>query len=248
MMSYLTQFDHTADKHNYIVVYPDGIGRRWDDGKNVTHGDVQFISDMLARLSSVVNVDRRHICAAGYSNGGHFTMYLACVTNWLSAMAIIGSSMMTATESQCSSSQRTPAIFFIGTSDPLVPSTDEDHNATLGKLGDAVGLSGLGSLSAPMAKMGGLLTAEETVEFWARHNQSSPSPYTQQMPDTDSHDGTKVTKFTYGSYSSEVDYYRIQGGGHTWPGAIYNGPSDLVGAVSHDIDATDLIMEFFLKH
>jgi polyhydroxybutyrate depolymerase len=247
LMWHLTQFNVAADKKHFAVVYPDGLNHRWDDGAHVNSGDLNFISDMIAKLSTQIKVDRRRVYSVGYSNGGHFTMYLACQTNLLAGMAIIGSSMIEASAGGCSSS-RIPAIFFLGTSDPIVPSNDQDHNATLGKLGDALGIGSLGSLSVPMAKMGGMMTGEETIEFWARHNGNSPTPYTTQMPDVDPHDGTTVSRNVYGSSSGEIDYYRILNGGHTWPNAIYNGPSDVVGLVTHDIDATDLIADFFAKH
>jgi len=137
---------------------------------------------------------------------------------------------------------------FLGTDDPLVPSADPEHNANLGKLGEAVGLGGLGSLSVPLAKMGGLTTAEETVDFWCNHNGCPSSPYTVQMPKLDRNDGTRVTRYTYGGYGNEVVYYNIQGGGHTWPGAIFSGPKDLVGKSTRDINATALMAEFFAHH
>ncbi len=247
LMLHLTQFNVAADKKHFAVVYPDGLNHRWDVGAQASGADLTFISDMIGKLSTQIKVDRRRIYSVGYSNGGHFTMYLACQTNLLAGMALIGSSMIEASAAGCSSS-RMPAIFFLGTSDPIVPSTDADHNATLGKLGDALGIGSLGSLSVPMAKMGGIMTGEETIEYWARHNGDSPTPYATQMPDIDPHDGTTVTRNVYGSSSGEIDYYRILNGGHTWPNAIYNGPSDVVGLVTHDIDATDLIADFFAKH
>ncbi len=53
---------------------------------------------------------------------------------------------------------------------------------------------------------------------------------------------------TFGAYNSEVVLYSIQGGGHTWPGAFYSGPADLLGKTSGDVDATELITDFFLRH
>jgi polyhydroxybutyrate depolymerase len=243
VMLNLTQFNGAADKKHFAVVYPDGLNHRWDLNGN----DIQFVDDMIGKLSQRITIDRRRIYAVGYSNGGHFTMYLACQSNVLAGMAIIGSAMMEASANGCSNT-RMPAIFFLGTSDPLVPSNDADHNATLGKLGDTLGIGSLGSLSVPMAKMGGMMTGEETIEYWARHNGNASAPYTTQMPDVDAHDGTRVSREQFGSSGGEVVYYRILNGGHTWPNAIYNGPSDVIGTVTHDIDATDLIADFFARH
>ncbi len=249
IMSPLTRFDILAEKKNFIVVYPDGLGGRWQMSSSGGPDDVRFITDMIGNLSRTVNIDTRRIYAVGISNGGYFTERLACdMPDRLAGIAVVAASMMDSTAANCAANRKVPAMFFIGSDDPLVPSEDGDHNATLGKLGDAVGLSGLGSLSVPLAKMGGLMTEREAVDFWCRHNQCSSSPYTTNEPDKDPHDGTRVKRETFGSYNSEVVLYSIQGGGHTWPGAFYSGPRDLLGKTSGDIDATELIIDFFLRH
>lgn len=249
IMIYLTDFNSYADKNKFIVVYPDGLGRRWCESGADANDDVAFINAMINKLSGMVNIDQRRIYAIGISNGGYFSERLACeLGNRIAAIAIVGASMMSRVANSCNLNHRMPAMFFIGTADPLVPQEDDEHNAELGKLGDAVGLSGLGSLSVPYAKIGGLMTANEAVDFWCRHNQCSSNPYTNVEADKDPRDGCKVTRYTYGSYGSEVVYYLIQGGGHTWPGALYSGPSDLMGRTTNDISATALITDFCLKH
>ncbi len=249
IMSPLTRFDVLGDRKNFVVVYPDGLGGRWQTSYSGGPDDVRFITDLISNLSRTVNIDSRRIYAVGMSNGGYFTERLACdMPDKLAAIAVVAASMMDVTASHCAATRKMPAIFFIGSEDPLVPSEDSDHNATLGKLGDAVGLSGLGELSVPIAKMGGLMTEREAVDFWCRHNQCSISPYTTNEPDKDPRDGTRVKRETFGAYNSEVILYSIQGGGHTWPGAFYSGPRDLLGKTSGDIDATELITDFFLRH
>ena len=42
--------------------------------------------------------------------------------------------------------------------------------------------------------------------------------------------------------------YRIEGGGHTWPGGKQYLPPGLVGRVCRDIDGTRTIFEFFARH
>lgn len=249
IMSPLTRFDVLADRKNFIVAYPDGLGGKWQTAYGGSPDDVRFVADMIGQISRTVSVDSRRIYAVGMSNGGYFTERLACeMPDKLAAIAIVAASMMDSTATHCGANRRVPAMFFIGSQDPLVPSEDSGHNDTLGKLGDAVGLSGLGNLSVPMAKMGGLMTEREAVDFWCRHNQTSASPYTTNEPDKDPHDGTRVKRETFGAYNSEVVLYSIQGGGHTWPGAFYSGPSDLLGKTCNDIDATELISDFFLRH
>jgi len=45
-----------------------------------------------------------------------------------------------------------------------------------------------------------------------------------------------------------VVFYKIQGGGHTWPNGYQYLSEKLVGKTCHDIDANALIWEFFKKH
>jgi polyhydroxybutyrate depolymerase len=42
--------------------------------------------------------------------------------------------------------------------------------------------------------------------------------------------------------------YTIEGGGHTWPGGPQYLPVFLVGKASHNLDATQVIWDFFKKH
>jgi polyhydroxybutyrate depolymerase len=44
---------------------------------------------------------------------------------------------------------------------------------------------------------------------------------------------------------AEVLYYKIEGGGHTWPGAA---DVALLGPTTHEIDATAILWDFFKSH
>jgi polyhydroxybutyrate depolymerase len=249
MMLYVTGFNKVADRHKFVVLYPDGLGGRWEDGRFAhAGGDIEFVSDMLNQLSRRVKIDQRRIYAAGLSNGGYFVQKLACETNRIAAIAVVASALAVQTANACQNSRAVPVMFFVGSADPLVPSNDPDHNAELGKIGEALGIGSLGSLSPSIAQMGGMMTSEEAVAFWCHHNHCSLSPYTKQLPDLDPRDGTRVKCETYGGYGSEVVLYKIEGGGHNWPGAVYFGPKEYFGNLTHDIDASELIADFFLHH
>jgi hypothetical protein len=72
-------------------------------------------------------------------------------------------------------------------------------------------------------------------------------PKIEKLPDT-AHDGTTVTKKTYGPgrQGAEVVLLVIEGGGHTWPGHMTI--EKLLGKATQQISANDLIWEFFQKH
>lgn len=46
----------------------------------------------------------------------------------------------------------------------------------------------------------------------------------------------------------DVVLYRVEGGGHTWPGSRFPFPEERFGPTSRDIDATTLMLEFFQSH
>jgi polyhydroxybutyrate depolymerase len=230
-----------SDRKGFIVVYGEGVNNRWNDGSGGAD-DIGYVSSVLQRLSRVANVDTRRVYACGISNGGFFAQRLACnLPDKIAAIGVVASSMMAG--SQMAGGTRMPAIFFLGTDDPLLPWGD-GRNKALGKLGESLGLGGLGSIDNPMARMGGLMSVPEMVAFWTNINGCGGSPSVNAMPDTDHKDGTTVKKETYGN--GDVVVYVIDGGGHTWPGMIeLKSFKDLCGVTSQDIDASELMWEFF---
>lgn len=247
LMMMISNFNSTADKNGFVVVYPDGIGEAWDDGRsNRGHDDLGFVSAILQKLTTTVGIDRRRVYASGISNGGYFSQLLACaMPDKIAAVGVVGATMMQQAASQCHSNRPMPIMFFLGTSDPLIAWGD-GNGRNLGDLGDLVGVSGIGSVDSAIARYGGLLSVPEILNFWTTHNHCpSGTPYSSTEPDRDPSDGTRVKKESYGSSNNEVVLYRIEGGGHTWPGGFPYAPASVAGKISQDIDACDLMWQFF---
>jgi polyhydroxybutyrate depolymerase len=97
---------------------------------------------------------------------------------------------------------------------------------------------------------GRTLSVPETVKYWVNHNQCSSSPSISMEPDRDPKDGTRVRKELYSECreSSEVVLYAVEGGGHTWPGGDQYLPQWIIGKTSNDIDANEVIWDFFKRH
>ena len=55
---------------------------------------------------------------------------------------------------------------------------------------------------------------------------------------------TDVTRIDYDGCSADVVFYKIAGGGHSWPGGP-ELPEWFVGRTTHSIDATELMWSFF---
>jgi polyhydroxybutyrate depolymerase len=48
---------------------------------------------------------------------------------------------------------------------------------------------------------------------------------------------------------AEVELYRIEGGGHAWPGSAFSASiASVIGPTTSSIDANELIWSFFAAH
>lgn len=247
MMMGMTGFNPVADHNNFIAVYGEGVNNRWSDGRTSSGvDDIAYVTSLLDKLAKEVNVDRRRVYACGISNGGFFAQVLACnLPDKIAAAGVVASTMMDRTQGMMQGSKAVPIVFFLGTEDPLLPWAD-GRTKDIGKLGETLGLGALGSIDNGLARYGGLMTVPETIGFWTGHNNCNGSPQVTPVADRDPRDGTTVKKETYGSYSNQVVLYTIEGGGHTWPGCPnLSAISGLTGKICQDIDASELLWDFF---
>ena len=69
----------------------------------------------------------------------------------------------------------------------------------------------------------------------------------ESLPDAEPSDGCTIKRFTYGKGQggTEVVLYKIEGGGHTWPGGLQYMPKFVVGAVTGNLNACEEIWSFF---
>lgn len=233
-------FNTLADREDFIVVYPDGVEKHWNDGREVqswrSHreniDDVGFISALIDHLSEELNIDKKRVYAVGISNGGMMSQRLACdLTEKITAIGVVASSMSENLSMVCKPTTPISVLIISGTEDPLVPFEGGDI--------------GFGRL-----KLGRVLSVDETVRFWVDHNKCSSPPEIMWEPDRDPQDGTRVRKEVYGQCSDGTDVilYVIEGGGHTWPSGYQYLPESIIGKTSKDIDANETIWNFFKGH
>lgn len=249
----LSAMDITAERNGFITVYPDGAGSKWNDGVQPGGGvdDVAFVSEMLDAMAKKYSLDTRRVYACGISNGGFFVQRLACeLSNRIAAIGVVAASAGANVCSRCNTRRGMPAIFFLGTDDPIIPR--EGQSKELGKLGDALGLTDLGikNIDSTVAKVGGIYTADEAAEFWAKNNGCAAHPRHEAIPDRDTRDGCHVSRDTFGGGvgGADVVVYTIEGGGHSWPGGMGFVARDIIGRTCNDISASDIMWQFFQSH
>lgn len=75
----------------------------------------------------------------------------------------------------------------------------------------------------------------DLMQNWAEHNGCSPEPIEERVSD-------EVLRYYWNGCDAKTEWYLVEGGGHTWPGAI-EIPG--LGHTTTDISASDLIWEHF---
>lgn len=232
-----TGFDDLADTHGFLAVYPEGYRRSWADGRGTTPAsiagvdDVAFVRVLLDRLAVDERIDPNRVFATGISNGGHFAQTLACeLSDRIAAIAPVAGSLPTNLAATCLPPQPVSVVAFHGTDDTFVP-YEGGHVNGRGDGGDD-------------------LSAQASAAHWRAIDGTGPAAPPVVLPDV-ADDGTtvEVERAGPGRAGTDVVLYTIRGGGHTWPGRpqpIFDRA--VVGRTTRDIDATNIIWEFFVAH
>lgn len=254
LMMFLSQFNPVADRNNFAVIYGDGIDKCWDTGQSGRGvDDVGYVCKVIDKIANTVSIDKRRVYACGISNGGYFSQMLACaIPERIAAIGVVGSTIMQQAANGCHSNKPMPVMFFLGTSDPLISwgsSGASTANGELNELVELVGANKFGGVDSALARYGGLMPVPEMIEFWCAHNQvGAAHANITNEPDKDPRDGTRVRREAYGSSGREVILYRIENGGHTWPGGLPYASSGFAGKISQDINASETLWQFFRTH
>ena len=237
-----TSWDEISDKNGFIVVYPEGIDKNWNDNRisQSLNGaklgdDIGFASKMIDELISQDKVNPQKVYVTGVSNGGFMSFKLACdLRDKISAIGVIVASVPSNYAQTCKPSKGISIIWFNGTADPLVPWEG----------GEIVSKTFGGSLSR-----GAVLSAQDSINFWKVINNCVSDSQNTDLPNFNKLDGSTVTRQYYDSNTGyPIDFYKITGGGHSWPGGPQYFPKLIIGNVNKDIDSLQLTWEFFSKH
>ena len=229
-MEQLTGFIAIAEREKFILVYPEGINRQWNDGRgrNELVSDVGFISKLIDFMVGEFSIDKSKVYVGGMSNGGFMTMRLACeLADKITAVAAVASTVDSAVDANCETTKAIPVMLFAGNKDKLVP---------------------LNGGIVPRLPQSVLLSQRALAEKWARRDGCNMQPTIKELPELN-HDGTTVTQTVYsgGKNNTEVISYLIGNGGHTWPGGAQYLPTMLIGKTTHELNASEVIWEFFKK-
>jgi polyhydroxybutyrate depolymerase len=212
-----------AGPRGYLVVAIDGRDqiRRWVLADTDAEPDAMGASD-VAVVDAVLDLILEPLCgstdaihAAGMSNGAVFAAVYGCASrHGVDAVATVA---FTTGRAGCRDDSQIPTLAIHGTGDPVVPYEGRD----LPLIRTVLGWS--------------LEPAEEAMQHKADLNGCDGAD--------DERIGADVTRRTWRNCDAETVFYRVDGGGHGWPGP--GQPASGFGRTTETIDATQLIVDFF---
>ncbi|MGH8265296.1 MAG: extracellular catalytic domain type 1 short-chain-length polyhydroxyalkanoate depolymerase [Steroidobacteraceae bacterium] len=229
-------FNRIADREGIVVLYPDGVGRNWNDGRSNVNSeatsenvdDVAFLKALVEEVSRKHAIDRQRVFVTGMSNGGFMSFRLACdAADVFRAAAPVVAGLSVDLGPNCKPARPVSISIMNGTDDPLVPWQG-------------------GPVKVLWIKRGATWSAMQSFEKWIELDGCHvrfDEPEVNKVPD----DGTSLLRHRAVNCDAgtEVRLYEIRGGGHNWPqGAKYLGES-MVGRVTREFDGDEEIWSFF---
>jgi polyhydroxybutyrate depolymerase len=232
----MSEIDTLGDREGFVSVFPNGSGVpvRWDERIDSTaNADLDFLDALLDELEASLCIDEARVYATGLSYGAIMSSALACArADRFAAIAPVDGVQYPPT---CAPGRPVPVLAFHGTADPILL-----FNGGVGDLGAALSGRAPPPPDRPVDLHGDGYPA--TVDAWAEANgcgtdvDERPSPHViERIYDCDR--------------DSEVRFFIVEGGGHSWPGSeLSMSLASVVGPTTDELDATTEIWRFFERH
>jgi polyhydroxybutyrate depolymerase len=221
-----TNFNNLAntEENNFILIHPQGAplntvltssSSHWNSGGwtiGSTVDDVDFIDTIIKLVSQKYNLNQDRIYSTGMSNGGFMSYHLACnLSSKIAAVASVTGSMSKETYEDCNPAHPTSILQVHGTIDATVPF---DGNSALG-----------------------MRSINDVMDYWKLYNACDVDPTSIITDYFDIEIAVQHDTYSNCLNDVNVELYKIEGMGHTWP---YKG--------RYGISATEIIWEFINTH
>lgn len=221
-------WDEQADRHGFVVAYPEGVSRSWNAGgiccgpalrKNID--DLGFLTRLIEAVSRAENIDPKRVYLTGMSNGAAMAYRYACEGTFpVAAIGPVAGSL----SYSCTKPHPVSLIAIHGLDDQHVPFAG-------------------GSGSKGVTK-GSWISVPQSVDAFRTANNCQP-PIQSRIPPLH-------TAISICEQGREVVLYTIDDAGHQWPGG--KAKKNLVQRMlradqpSTALDATATLWEFFQRH
>jgi polyhydroxybutyrate depolymerase len=250
-MAWFTGLAKRGPSAGLTVVFPDGWKGGWHPSRPPAEvpelDDERFLADLAGHLGGLGAASSWPVFLTGVSQGARYAEHLArhAMLPVTGLFLVAGTGLEFSRRLSPVPQLRAAMTLVIGTGDRTTPYAG-------GRLTRG-GLSGL-LLKRRAARHGeqpgeDIVTgAEELVTDWARANWITGNgrpvePVITELP-MPSPDDPPVTRKTWSKPGCHpVSLYRIEGGGHGWPGGPQFLPARAIGPISKHLDATGLLLD-----
>ncbi len=218
-MAEQTALSKLADQKGFIVVYPDGLNKKWNVSRRAPENNVTFVHALIAHLKQVRAIDAKRIYAAGLSNGGILVQELACEDpSEIAAVATVAASLPTTFQGKCQNHTPVSLMMINGTKDEVVRWEGGDL------------------LTAQAGHPLSIQSVPEVIDFWRHHDACAETAQVENRSDN----RVEISNYQNCAAGAEVTLVALNGAGHEWTGGGY-GQSDF-------LDATATVWNFFERH
>ncbi len=238
MFDLWTGFSALADEQGFLLAMPRAVGEIWNDGRYRGPAwpgrdgidDVGYLLAVIDDATDRWGIDPSRVYAVGMSNGATMAGRLA----WERAERLAAIAQVAGTAS----------VDVAARARPIVPLPVLEIHGTRDRFAPYDG----GRASAPWARLlvrypaGPSLGVDAWAAMWIARNGVAATPQVEAVGDD-----VTIRRWTGPTPSSDVVLCRVEGGGHSWPGARVWMPPHL-GRTSRTIDATRLAWEFLAAH
>ena len=213
-----------ADQDQFILLYPDAYPEPLEGETNwqvvvsgdlpftvpTAHDDIGFVDALIDEMDAAHGIDLNRVYAMGYSNGGGFTFDLACRLNErIAAIGVVARTMYIESYEACNVTHPTAVMTILGTADYI-----SEYNGIIYEGTEYYA------------------SAEDSHQLWIEGNGLETTAFETNIPDISSNDGSTADLLTWSSPDNciALEHYRINGGGHDWPGTFGN-----MDIVAHEV-------------
>lgn len=219
-----TIFTDLAKSNRLVLVFPSAIDKVWKDGRQglEDNDDVLFIKEIIKEYKKK-GVNK--VMVAGFSGGAIMSLRMACEDiDDLGYIASISGSMPE--KYSCKNSGDKNILMINGTDDKFV----KWEGGEIPKVGEMLG-------------RGSVMPVEATLKTFVNNGKCSLDK--KKDIDINFSDRSSVEKANYKCSKGTLDFYRIEGGGHTIPGGRERATlSNNIGNTNRDISGEGEIINF----
>jgi polyhydroxybutyrate depolymerase len=224
MMSRTTRLAEKADAENFILVYPDGYKKYWNECRKAASSlankenidEESFFDGIITYFKQKYKINERRVFAVGTSGGGHMCYKVAMtMPGKFRAVTALIANLPDEPNMDCVEAKVPISIMIVnGTADATNP-----YEGGMMRGGNFI--------------MGTVRSTDNTFRYWSSLAGYQGAPLKETLPDTDPSDGKTIEQYTFKSAGKpEVVLLKVIGGKHDYP---------------NDIDVHVVAWEFFKR-